>query len=85
MRERTGRLLITIVASTSKDAGKVRVAPSTTIMSGIEAANATAVMNVGKMIATIAAAKASGKSISKDFGWGDYFKSGTPISRRIRS
>jgi hypothetical protein len=54
-------------------------------MSGIEAANATAVMNVGKMIATIAAAKASGKSISKDFGWGDYFKSGTPISRRIRS
>ena len=85
MRERTGRLLITIVASTSKGAGKVRVAPLTTIMSGIEAANATAVMNVGKMIATIAAAKASGKGLSKGLGWGDYFKSGTPISRQIRS
>jgi len=53
------------VASTSKDAGKVRAALSTTIMSGIEAANATAVMNVETMIATIAGAKASAKSVTK--------------------
>ena len=54
MRARSGLLLITIVASTSKDAGKVHAAPSTTTMSGTGPGNAMPVMNVEKMIATIA-------------------------------